>query len=373
MAHPELPDDYDPDKGLPFQQHPLSKAEIAKIFGPSADVQLANRSLRILHGRRVAGIIGDAVSFPDPTGYSERFARTALRWLRANHPIDEEMAYNLRLERERREVEEDLIADAERLGIYKPQGGVKDGNVYGESGLDAIREHYERQPVKTKKRPSQVEEIETNTGTVSSVRGRADLRRTDTPEWIKPYIEKAMLTKAEAPPNQSSWRRIWPSAAVAGLVVGLSVFLADHYVPPPRSARLWPDMPPAAATLLAILMANSVVLVAWRIPMAWRFLNRYFLSVPGYPFALSVVGNMFSHQQFTHFAMNMVVLWIMGTRLHDEVGRGNFLAIYFSGGVVGSLFSLVSFVARKNLVTSSLGASGAIASVIASWCCVNSE
>ena len=48
--------------------------------------------------------------------------------------------------------------------------------------------------------------------------------------------------------------------------------------------------------------------------MAWRFLNRYFLSVPGYPFSMSVVGNMFSHQQVSHFAANMAVLWIIGTK-----------------------------------------------------------
>ena len=141
--------------------------------------------------------------------------------------------------------------------------------------------------------------------------------------------------------------------------------------------------------MFGIMLVNSAVLVAWRMPQAWRFLNRYFLSVPGYPYALSVVGNVFSHQQPLHLATNMFVLWLMGTRctswqtvavthadlrtVHEDVGRGNFLAIYTASGVLASFFSLTSFVLRRNFVTSSLGASGAVAGVIAAYCCYNRE
>lgn len=60
-------------------------------------------------------------------------------------------------------------------------------------------------------------------------------------------------------------------------------------------------------------------------------------------------------------------------KVHDDIGRGNFLAIYLSSGVLGSFLSLSSFVLRNQFYTSSLGASGAIAGILAAWCTINSE
>jgi rhomboid-like protein len=59
--------------------------------------------------------------------------------------------------------------------------------------------------------------------------------------------------------------------------------------------------------------------------------------------------------------------------VHDDIGRGNFLALYFSSGVIASFTSLSSYVFRNFLVTSSLGASGAVAGVIAAYCWYNTE
>jgi rhomboid-like protein len=73
-------------------------------------------------------------------------------------------------------------------------------------------------------------------------------------------------------------------------------------------------MPPAAATVISLILANSIILVMWRIPPAWRFLNKHFLSTPVYPSAMSILGNVFSHQQVKHFLANMVVLWFIGTK-----------------------------------------------------------
>lgn len=58
--------------------------------------------------------------------------------------------------------------------------------------------------------------------------------------------------------------------------------------------------------------------------------------------------------------------------VHDDVGRGNFVAIYLSGGVMASLVSLSRFVITNKLLTTSLGASGALTAVLAAWCCVHS-
>jgi rhomboid-like protein len=63
----------------------------------------------------------------------------------------------------------------------------------------------------------------------------------------------------------------------------------------------------------------------------------------------------------------MAVLWFAGWRLHDEIGRANFLAVYMSAGMLGSFVSLTSWVLRNSFVSSSLGASGAISGVIACY------
>ncbi len=68
-----------------------------------------------------------------------------------------------------------------------------------------------------------------------------------------------------------------------------------------------------------------------------------------------------------------IIVFAKTNKVHDDIGRGNFLAIYFSSGVLASFISLGSFVLRNQFYTSSLGASGAIAGVLAAWCTINSE
>lgn len=66
---------------------------------------------------------------------------------------------------------------------------------------------------------------------------------------------------------------------------------------------------------MGIMGVNLAVFALWKAwPPAWKMLNRYFISVPIYPHALSIVGSVFSHQQFRHLATNMVILWFIGTR-----------------------------------------------------------
>lgn len=59
--------------------------------------------------------------------------------------------------------------------------------------------------------------------------------------------------------------------------------------------------------------------------------------------------------------------------MHDDIGRANLLAVYLSSGVLGSFVSLTSYVFRNVFITSSLGASGAVAGVMAAWCAINFE
>lgn len=77
---------------------------------------------------------------------------------------------------------------------------------------------------------------------------------------------------------------------------------------------MWRDVPPAAATVFGIMGVNVAIYLLWKAPPAWRLLNRYFISVPLYPYAMSVVGSIFSHQQLRHLATNTLILWLIGTR-----------------------------------------------------------
>ncbi|KAI9792863.1 MAG: hypothetical protein M1835_007621 [Candelina submexicana] len=368
---PTLPADYRDDTGLAFQDKDLSNKKISAIFGPTTDPALANRLLRVLHGRRIAGTLDNGIWFPESMGFSKHLFANALAWLRKNHPIDEEAAVRRREDVEYRQIEQELVTDAERLGIYTPQSGVKGGDVYGKSVLDAFREEYQQK--RSKKDEAQANKGSTNTKALEYLGRKAELTERGPSKWAEYYRERALITKDAVPPKLGKWQALWPSIIVTTVVIGLSVLFAQSYIPPSRSARLWPEMPPAAATVFGLILANAAILVVWRFPPAWRFLNLYFINVPGYPVALSIIGNIFSHQQIRHYAMNMGVLWFIGTRLHDDIGRGDFLAIYMSSGVVATLVSLTSFVVRGKLVTSTLGASGAVMGVIAAWCNMNSD
>lgn len=77
---------------------------------------------------------------------------------------------------------------------------------------------------------------------------------------------------------------------------------------------MFPDIPPAGATIMALIGLNLGVYLLWKFPPAWKLLNRYFISVPLYPYPLSMIGSVFSHQLLKHFAINSAILWFIGTR-----------------------------------------------------------
>lgn len=158
---------------------------------------------------------------------------------------------------------------------------------------------------------------------------------------------------------------------------------------------MWPEMPPAAATAIAIAGLNLGIYALWKVPPAWRMLNRHFIIVSMWPRATSMIGSVFSHQTAKHLVLNMGPLLLIGTRreypchkvkwtranfwafpykVHDEIGRGNFLALYLASGTFGSLVSLMGHsLILKNLATTSLGASGAMCSLIAAWCMLHQK
>jgi len=175
--------------------------------------------------------------------------------------------------------------------------------------------------------------------------------------------------------NRPQAQRLLRPALFTLLVVGGSLFYAYNWTPPAPSKRLFPTVPLAFSTVATIIALNVGVFVAWRIPLplTWRILNRYFVSVPAIPHAASMLGSAFSHQSFSHLALNMVVLYCFGTNLCEQIGAGPFVGLYLSGGVVSSLASLTYNVVRQRFNVASLGASGAIATLVGIYAVVNPD
>lgn len=142
---------------------------------------------------------------------------------------------------------------------------------------------------------------------------------------------------------------------------------AQYWEPPRRTERMFPNTSLAYATTGGLLAANILVFLLWRFPPAVGLLNRYFIVTPAYPRMFSMLGNIFSHQTLRHLAANMLGLVVFGPRLHEDVGRANFIAIWLFSGMIGSVFSLSSFVLRGVLISSSLGSSGCNWGIVAAY------
>ena len=297
--------------GVQARISPLSTDKISKILGPGVTAEVGNDLLQSLQHLRISGRLDEEVIAP---GVDEVTVTKALTWLRQEYPCDEDAAIVRRIEEEERESDAQLLADAERIGLYMPQQNIETSK-YAKSGLDSIREHYEKHPIKSQ--ADEIRNVSPDSAMIQHANGRAILaRRSESAEWVKRYKEKAKLEDLDF--STASWMtkitQLFPSTVFLLAVVWFSVLLAQNYVPPPKIARLWPDMPPAAATIAAIILLNATAVVLWRIPPMWRFMNKYFLIIPARPRIFSLLGNTFSHQSPAHYFGNMVVLWFIGTR-----------------------------------------------------------
>ena len=69
------------------------------------------------------------------------------------------------------------------------------------------------------------------------------------------------------------------------------------------------------------------------------------------------VTPMFLHMDLMHLGFNMVALFSVGEVLERALGRGNFLALYFVGGITGNAVSYMADVLAGGMPTVSAGAS----------------
>ena len=239
---------------------------------------------------------------------------------------------------------------------------------YGESNFDRIRaaniakREAEEARLEAERKLREEELAKENIGTLQTQQEQPR----QISEFRKRHMERA-TSDLEAPPEMPAWQRLAPTLGFAVLVVLASIGFAATYQAPPSSRRLFPDIPPAAATCLSLIAANILIWGLWKFPPAWVHLNKYFLLVAATPRPLQLLGAMFSHQSFGHLSANMFFLWFFGTRVHDEIGRGNFLALYFSAGTLGFAASLTHFVLWRGLACTTHGASGAVYGLITAF------
>ncbi|KAM4743434.1 presenilin-associated rhomboid-like protein, mitochondrial isoform 3-T3 [Anableps anableps] len=130
----------------------------------------------------------------------------------------------------------------------------------------------------------------------------------------------------------------------------------------------WNSLTEGQKTVTGIIAANAVVFCCWRLPSLQRFMVRYFTSNPASKALCSpMLLSTFSHFSFFHMAANMYVLWSFSTSAVSMLGREQFLAVYLSAGVISTFVSYVCKTAAGRF-SPSLGASGAIMTVLAAVC-----
>lgn len=383
----DLPPGYEDGEGLPFSKDELDKATVTTIFRGSADMTpwRANKLLRILHGRRVAGSLEDPEVQANTASFTGREIKQGLEWLRANVPVDEITNAGLRAEDELRVLEsaaesEEADADASPAGedpsagrrsspwLYRETG---DKNVYGESIIDKIRaRNVARREAEEKaleeKRKQEEAAGQQNWGGLSTTTQGGGARQVAMSAKEEAYRAEA-TSGLDAPPETPRWRLLLPTTAFVAALVPLLWWASGFYTAPPEDRRLVPWLTQGNATVYALMLANLAVFVAWRRMGAWKFLNKHAIMDMVEPRPYGAVSAVFSHQAASHLAENMFVLWLLGgLLLHGgDASRAEYLAVFVGSGAAGFLASLYKCVLTRHL-TYGLGASSAVFGVV---CC----
>jgi membrane associated rhomboid family serine protease len=86
-------------------------------------------------------------------------------------------------------------------------------------------------------------------------------------------------------------------------------------------------------------------------------------AVP-FPVWLTLVTSLFLHETPLHLAGNMLFLWIFGDNVEEVLGAVRYTVVYLLSGLVGTLLMIA---ADRDSLVSTLGASGAIAGIMAAY------
>jgi rhomboid-like protein len=409
--------DYDPEGGMPLPDGERSQAEINAIFGSEGmDADMGNYILSVMQWRRQSGALIDiGIDLPVSRDVSRSQAFKALEYLRSVDPaFDEQAAGDRWAEEETERLREELRDRAVTLKLYKADPAEEmeeeesdQGTEYGraktgESALQRMKEHndavWEREQAEREIKEQQEQNAVvhksrgplelsagvqpvvalTNTNphgdvSITGAQTKGWLKPVERKEWVRYYEDQATIIKDNTVPNLSTLQRLGPAALLAIITIfGLAV-LSDNYTPPSLNARIFPDTPPAVTTLGAITAITLAIFVLSRMPPLWRTSSKYFCIVPAYPYAVSLMGAAWRHDTFSHLAANVATLWLFGLSLHEDVGRGTFLAIFLGAGIFGGWVSLARNVATKQWMSYSFGSSGGVLGVAAASCALRPD
>ncbi|GAB7361028.1 hypothetical protein MBLNU230_g1069t1 [Neophaeotheca triangularis] len=395
---------------MPLPVGVLGEEDIHAIFGSEMDVETGNYILSIMHYRRLSGQLIDAgVSFPKDSGVTREQAIQGLEYVRQMEPdINEEENGNIWAEEETKRIEAEMLERAQNLGIYKrepveaeeEEQGTEEGRQRtGESML--IRQRTEKEAeweaeeaerliqrdrqavsdIKSQRGPLELsggvqpslQLMTTETGGIA-IRPpptKAWLAPVERKPWVKYYEDQATIIKSQTVPQMSLLRRLGPSLLVAIATIGGALYLSENYTAPSHSARLFPDYSRAVATTGALTTLLLTAFIAARMPPFWRLLSKYFTIVPAYPYAISILGASLRHEKAKHLAPIIAVLWASGLTLHQDVGRGGFVAVLLASAAVGGFASLSWQVYQKAWSSYIYGASSAVLGVLAAACALH--
>ena len=407
--------DYDPAGGMPLPNGELSQTEIKTIFeGDEIDADTGNYIASVMHWRRMSGALIDVgLDFPHDSGVDHNQALKGLEYVRTVIPdIDEEANGQVWVQEESLRLQEQIQQRAIKLGIYKAQPEdieeeteeeEQQGTSYGreKTGTSVLQTTREAKEAKNEQERAEkrVAQERAEIAALHSARGPLELGAGVQPEarhlqlvygadgvmiqrpqtkawldpvdrrpWVKYYEDQATIIKDNAVPQLSTLQRLGPSFLVLLLVLSACYYLHENYTPPPKSARLWPDTPPSVTTLCALTGVLLAAFAFGRVPPLWRSYSKYMTVVPAYPYALGLLGASLRHDTVVHLASNLASLWLFGLLLHEDVGRGTFLAIYFASGALGGFTSLTYNVLRQNWMAYIFGSSGCVLGVVAAAC-----
>lgn len=276
----------------------VSPSDVKAIFGRKMEPQRGVEILMALQKHRVEGTL----DYKKP--YADVLVAKGLDWLRKHNSLDEDAAIIARVDRET--VGSGAYARHYVSQFDKMREEQKKRNLIEEKKPDADKHHNSRQ---SSRETSKKMAVKSNSQTSPS-NEVVGLR--PEPAWVTKYREEATNRDESVKYLLSTWQRLLPSAAMTIGVIALSILFAANYTPPSRSARIWPEIPPAAATVLALIGMNCVVFLLWRIPPLWKFMNKNFLVAPVYPYAMSMLGASFSQQKFAHLFANCFAIWLIG-------------------------------------------------------------
>ena len=322
----------------------LSSEKLPKVFSQQFDPDEGNQILQEIQDARAQGTLDEGIRGVPDTTLAE-----GLAWLRREAPLDEDAAIIARLDREDQEQSQAVIARAVKLGLYSQQQGAKLSNQsvqssgdaplvyipqqnatqnarYGKSAFDELRKRNKRLQELKEKKKQLAEERERKRAVKLGLPVTAEERKIARDERRLAVRQEKQRSKEEyveqtknmfgpgldSWPIMSAWQRLLPSAIFTLGILGLSALFATYYVPPPTSARMFPEVSAAQATLGALVGFQILVFCAWQTTISHRFLYKHFVSVPGYPRISALLGNTFSHQTFLHLTTNMALLYFFG-------------------------------------------------------------